>query len=42
MPEYKKLDKEQAALLLVDHQSGLISLVQDYHRTSSRIHFINT
>ena len=22
MPEYKKLDKEQAALLLVDHQSG--------------------
>ena len=27
---YKKLDKEQAALLLVDHQSGLISLVQDF------------
>ena len=28
--KYKKLDKEQAALLLVDHQSGLISLVQDF------------
>lgn len=27
---YRKLDKEQAALLLVDHQSGLISLVQDF------------
>ena len=27
---YKKLDKDQAALLLVDHQSGLISLVQDF------------
>ncbi len=30
MSEYKKLDKTQAALLLVDHQSGLISLVQDF------------
>jgi nicotinamidase-related amidase len=28
--KYKKLDKDQAALLLVDHQSGLISLVQDF------------
>lgn len=27
---YKKLDKNNAALLLVDHQSGLISLVQDF------------
>ena len=27
---YKPLDKEDAALLLVDHQSGLISLVQDF------------
>ncbi len=27
---YKKLDKNDAALLLVDHQSGLISLVQDF------------
>lgn len=27
---YKKLSKEDAALLLVDHQSGLISLVQDF------------
>lgn len=27
---YKRLDKEDAALLLVDHQSGLISLVQDF------------
>lgn len=28
--KYHKLDKDQAALLLVDHQSGLISLVQDF------------
>jgi nicotinamidase-related amidase len=28
--KYKKLDKDQAALLLVDHQAGLISLVQDF------------
>lgn len=27
---YKKLSKDDAALLLVDHQSGLISLVQDF------------
>lgn len=27
---YKKLDKDEAALLLVDHQAGLISLVQDF------------
>ncbi len=27
---YRKLDKNDAALLLVDHQSGLISLVQDF------------
>lgn len=27
---YNRLDKDQAALLLVDHQSGLISLVQDF------------
>ncbi len=27
---YKRLDKDNAALLLVDHQAGLISLVQDY------------
>lgn len=27
---YKKLNKDDAALLLVDHQSGLISLVQDF------------
>jgi nicotinamidase-related amidase len=26
---YKKLDKEQAAVLLVDHQCGLLSLVRD-------------
>lgn len=30
MPQYKKLSKDDAALLLVDHQSGLISLVQDF------------
>ncbi len=32
MPEfqYKRLEKENAACLLVDHQSGLISLVQDF------------
>jgi len=27
---YKPLDRNEAALLLVDHQSGLISLVQDF------------
>lgn len=27
---YKRLDKDNAALLLVDHQAGLISLVQDF------------
>lgn len=27
---YKPLDRDDAALLLVDHQSGLISLVQDF------------
>ena len=28
--KYTRLDKTQAALLLVDHQAGLISLVQDF------------
>jgi nicotinamidase-related amidase len=28
--KYKRLDKNDAAVLLVDHQAGLISLVQDY------------
>jgi len=28
--KYKKLDKNQAAVLFVDHQTGLINLVQDY------------
>jgi nicotinamidase-related amidase len=28
--KYNRLSKENAAVLLVDHQSGLISLVQDY------------
>lgn len=27
---YKRLDKNNAAVLLVDHQSGLLNLVQDY------------
>jgi nicotinamidase-related amidase len=27
---YRRLEKDDAAVLLVDHQSGLISLVQDY------------
>ena len=27
---YKKLDKDDAVLLLIDHQAGLISLVQDF------------
>lgn len=27
---YKRLDKNNAAVLLVDHQTGLINLVQDY------------
>ncbi|WP_346840025.1 isochorismate family cysteine hydrolase YcaC [Microbulbifer sp. SAOS-129_SWC] len=29
--EYARLDKDEVALLLVDHQSGLLSLVQDIH-----------
>ncbi len=28
--KYKRLSKNDAAVLLVDHQSGLVSLVQDY------------
>ena len=28
--KYRRLNKDDAAVLLVDHQSGLISLVQDY------------
>lgn len=28
--KYKRLDKNDAAVLLVDHQTGLINLVQDY------------
>jgi nicotinamidase-related amidase len=28
--KYSRLSKDDAAVLLVDHQSGLISLVQDY------------
>jgi hypothetical protein len=27
---YERLSREDAALLLVDHQAGLISLVQDF------------
>lgn len=30
MSKYRRLDKEDAVVLLVDHQSGLISLVQDF------------
>jgi len=28
--KYNKLDKEQAAVLLIDHQAGLLSLVRDF------------
>lgn len=28
-PAYRRLDKDQAAVLLVDHQAGLLSLVRD-------------
>jgi hypothetical protein len=27
--QYRRLSKDDAAVLLVDHQSGLVSLVQD-------------
>lgn len=27
---YQKLSKDDAVLLMIDHQSGLISLVQDF------------
>lgn len=30
MVKYQRLDKNNAAVLLVDHQTGLINLVQDY------------
>lgn len=29
-PQYRRLSKDEAAVLLVDHQSGLLSLVQDF------------
>ena len=29
-PKYRRLDKDDAAVLLVDHQCGLTALVQDY------------
>lgn len=28
--KYNRLDKAEAAVLLIDHQTGLINLVQDY------------
>ena len=28
--KYRRLSKDDAVVLLIDHQSGLISLVQDY------------
>lgn len=28
--QYNRLNREEAAVLLVDHQAGLVSLVQDY------------
>lgn len=28
--KYKRLDKNDAAVLLVDHQSGLVNMIQDY------------
>lgn len=30
MNKYNRLDKEKAAVLLIDHQSGLLSLVRDF------------
>ena len=27
---YRRLSKDNAAVLLIDHQSGLVNLVQDY------------
>ncbi|MGZ9076538.1 MAG: isochorismate family cysteine hydrolase YcaC [Burkholderiaceae bacterium] len=30
LPPYRKLSRDNAVVLLVDHQAGLISLVQDY------------
>ena len=29
-PTYNRLNKDDAVVLLVDHQTGLISLVQDF------------
>jgi nicotinamidase-related amidase len=30
MPRYNKLSKENAVVLLIDHQAGLLSLVRDF------------
>ena len=30
MSKYNRLDKDKACVLLVDHQAGLMSLVQDF------------
>ena len=34
--KYTRIDKENAALLFIDHQSGLLSLVHDYPPTEFR------
>ncbi|MEM7475150.1 MAG: isochorismate family cysteine hydrolase YcaC [Planctomycetota bacterium] len=33
---YKRIDKDNAALLMIDHQAGLLSLVHDYTPTEFR------
>ena len=34
---YVRLDKDNAAVLLVDHQTGLLSLVRDIDQINSKI-----
>ena len=34
--KYSRIDKDKAALLLIDHQAGLLSLVHDYSATEFR------
>jgi hypothetical protein len=38
--KYTRLSKDDAVVLLVDHQSGLISLVQDYSPGEFRKSFV--
>jgi len=42
MPKYQKIDKDKAAMLLVDHQAGLLSLVRDFEPDQFRNNIMAT